>query len=87
MVGVGHGMFYRLGLSGLGQAAELVLPLQPGGATQRLEHAVAGRVLCGVVRQKQDTTCPQLSKLGGTGFAGASPSRVSLGSFSPFTGP
>ncbi len=36
-------------------------PLQPGGAAQRLEHAVAGRVLCGVVRQKQDMTCPQLS--------------------------
>jgi len=36
-------------------------PLQPGGAAQRLEHAVAGRVLCGVVSQKQDTTCPQLS--------------------------
>ena len=25
MVGAGHGMFYRLGLSGLGQATELVL--------------------------------------------------------------
>ena len=25
MVGADHGMFYRLGLSGLGQAAELVL--------------------------------------------------------------
>jgi hypothetical protein len=36
-------------------------PLQPGGAAQRLEHAVAGRVLCSVVSQKQDTTCPQLS--------------------------
>ena len=36
-------------------------PLQPGGAAQRLEDAVADRVLCGVVSQKQDTTCPQLN--------------------------
>ena len=27
---------------------------------QRLGHAVARRVLCGVVSQKQDSTCPQL---------------------------
>ena len=33
----------------------------PGGAAQRLEDAVASRVLCGVVSQKQDSTCPQLS--------------------------
>lgn len=33
----------------------------PGGTTQRLENAVAGRVLCGVISQKQDMTCPQLS--------------------------
>ena len=36
-------------------------PLQPGGAAQRLEIAATGRVLCGVVSQKQDTTSPQLS--------------------------
>jgi integrase len=36
-------------------------PLQSGGAAQRLGHAVTSRVLCGVVSQKQHTTCPQLS--------------------------
>jgi hypothetical protein len=36
-------------------------PLQSGGAAQRFGHAVASRVRCGVVSQKQDTTCPQLS--------------------------
>jgi hypothetical protein len=35
-------------------------PLQPGGPAQRLGDAVASRVLCGVVSQKQDSTCPKL---------------------------
>jgi transposase InsO family protein len=42
-------------------SADVDRPLQPGGAAQRIEHAVAGRVLCGLVSQKQGTTCPQLS--------------------------
>ena len=47
--------------SGAAAGAGVDRPLQPGGAAQRLEDAVAGRVLCGVVSQKQDTTCPQLN--------------------------
>jgi hypothetical protein len=31
------------------------------GPAQRVGNAIARRVLCGVVRHKQDTTCPQLS--------------------------
>lgn len=46
---------------GAAASAGMDRSLQPGGAAQRLEHAGAGRVLCGVVSQKQDTTCPQLS--------------------------
>jgi hypothetical protein len=39
----------------------------PQGAAQRLGDAVASRVLCGVVNQKQDSTCP---KLGGAEHSG-----------------
>jgi hypothetical protein len=46
---------------GAAASAGMDRSLQPGGAAQRLEHAGAGRVLCDVVSQKQDTTCPQLS--------------------------
>ena len=46
---------------GAGAGASEDLSLQPRGAAQRHEHAVAGRILCGVVSQKQDTTSPQLS--------------------------
>ena len=34
--------------------------LQSPGPAQRLGDAVASRVLCGVVSQKQDSTCPTL---------------------------
>jgi len=40
--------------------------LQSAGAAQRVGHAVASRVRCGVVSQKQDSTCP---KLGGAEHA------------------
>ena len=36
-------------------------PLQPGHAPQCFGDAGAGGVLCGVVSQKQNTTCPKLS--------------------------
>jgi len=34
--------------------------LQSAGPAQRVGHAVANRVLCGVASQKQDSTCPKL---------------------------
>ena len=41
--------------------AALPEPWEASATAQRLEHAVAGRVLCGVASQKQGMTCPQLS--------------------------
>lgn len=40
--------------------ASVDLAPQSPGSPQRVEHAVPGRMLFGVVSRKQDTTCPKL---------------------------